>query len=79
MTRKITRALANILSRNQKKLYLGNLDSKMDWGFIPEYAEMMWLMLQQEEADDCVIGTGESHTVRKMLEIAFSYAGLELE
>lgn len=79
VTRKITRALANILSGNQKRLYLGNLDSKRDWGFAPEYVEMMWLMLQQGEADDYVIGTGESHTVREMLEAAFSYAGLELE
>jgi len=79
VTRKITRALANILAGNQKKLYLGNIDSKRDWGFSPEYVEMMWLMLQQEKADDYAIGTGESHSVREMLEVAFNYAGIGLE
>jgi len=79
VTRKITRALANILSGNQKKLYLGNIDSKRDWGFAPEYVEMMWLMLQQEQPDDYVIGTGESHSVREMIGTAFQYAGIALE
>lgn len=78
VTRKVTRALANILSGNQKKLYLGNIDSKRDWGFAPEYVEMMWLMLQQEKPDDYVVGTGESHSVREMVEVAFSYAGIDL-
>ena len=79
VTRKITRALANILSGNQKKLYLGNLNAKRDWGFAPEYVEMMWLMLQQDHPDDYVVGTGESHSVREFVETAFSYLGIELE
>ncbi|MDD4352185.1 MAG: GDP-mannose 4,6-dehydratase, partial [Candidatus Gracilibacteria bacterium] len=78
LTRKVTRALANILSGNQKKLYLGNIDSKRDWGFAPEYVEMMWLMLQQDKPDDYVVGTGESHSVREMVEVAFAYAGIDL-
>jgi len=79
VTRKITRALAHILAGIQKKLYLGNLYSKRDWGFAPEYVEMMWLMLQQDTPDDYVVGTGESHTVKEFIEIAFNYAGIELE
>lgn len=79
VTRKITRALAHILAGKQKKLYLGNLYAKRDWGFAPEYVEMMWLMLQQEEPDDYVVGTGESHSVKEFVEKAFSYAGVELE
>lgn len=79
VTRKITRALAHILAGKQKKLYLGNLNAKRDWGFAPEYVEAMWLMLQQEEPEDYVIGTGESHSVREFVEKAFSYAGLEIE
>lgn len=79
VTRKITRALANILSGKQKKLFLGNIDSKRDWGFAPEYVEMMWLMLQQDRPDDYVVGTGESHSVREMVELAFKYAGIDLE
>lgn len=79
VTRKITMAIANILRGNQKKLYLGNLNAKRDWGFAPEYVEAMWLMLQQEKPDDYVIGTGESHSVREFVEKAFNYAGLEIE
>lgn len=79
VTRKITRALANILAGNQRKLYLGNLNAKRDWGFAPEYVEMMWLMLQQDEPDDYVVGTGESHSVREFVQLAFSYAGIEIE
>ena len=79
VTRKITRAIANILADNQKKLYLGNLNAKRDWGFAPEYVEIMWLILQQNEPDDYVVGTGESHSVREFVEKAFSYAGIELE
>jgi GDPmannose 4,6-dehydratase len=79
VTRKITRALAHILAGKQKKLYLGNLYSKRDWGFAPEYVEMMWLMLQQDTPDDYVVGTGESHTVKEFVDIAFEYAGIELE
>gem|GEM_PF-6201153 len=79
VTRKITRALANILAGRQKRLYLGNLNAKRDWGFAPEYVEMMWLMLQQDKPDDYVVGTGESHSIREFLNLAFAYAGIELE
>lgn len=79
VTRKITRALANILAGNQKKLYLGNMNAKRDWGFAPEYVEMMWLMLQQNSPDDYVVGTGNSYSVREFVEKAFRYAGIELE
>jgi GDPmannose 4,6-dehydratase len=78
VTRKITRGLAGILAGRQKKLYLGNLDAKRDWGFAPEYVEMMWLMLQQDKADDYVVGTGETHSVREFIEKAFSYAGINI-
>ena len=77
VTKKITRALAMILAKKQEKLYLGNLEAKRDWGFAPEYVEVMWKMLQSEEPQDFVIGTGEGHTVREFLENAFSYAGLD--
>ena len=79
VTRKITRALAAIKAGKQKHLYLGNLDAKRDWGYAPEYVEAMWTMLQLEKADDFVIGTGESHTVRDFLQEAFSYAGMNYE
>jgi GDPmannose 4,6-dehydratase len=79
VTRKITRAVANILAGKQRRLYLGNLEAKRDWGFAPEYVECMWLMLQQDEPDDYVIGTGESHSVREFVELAFRYAGIEIE
>ena len=79
LTRKVTRAIANILSGKQKKLYLGNLNAKRDWGFAPEYVEMMWLMLQQGEPDDYVIGTGENYSVREFATKAFDYTGIELE
>jgi GDPmannose 4,6-dehydratase len=79
VTRKITRALVNILAGKQRKLYLGNLEAKRDWGFAPEYVEMMWLMIQQKEPEDYAVGTGESHSVREFIEKAFSYAGLEIK
>ncbi|NPU90268.1 MAG: GDP-mannose 4,6-dehydratase [Fervidobacterium sp.] len=79
VTRKITRALAHILVGKQKKLFLGNLYAKRDWGYAPEYVEMMWLMLQQDKPDDYVVGTGESHTIKEFLVKAFEYAGIELE
>ena len=79
VTRKITRAIAHILAKKQKYLYLGNLDARRDWGYAPEYVEAMWLMLQQEKPEDYVIGTGESHSVREFVEEAFSYAGLSWE
>ena len=68
MTRKITRALARIKVGLQEKLYLGNLDAKRDWGFAGDYVEAMWLMLQEDEPDDYVIATGETHSVREFLE-----------
>jgi len=79
VTRKITRAIARILSGKQKKLYLGNLEARRDWGYAPEYVEAIWLMLQQEKPDDFVIGTGESHSVREFVNLAFEYAGIEIE
>lgn len=79
VTRKISRGVANILAGTQKRLYLGNMDAKRDWGFAPEYVEMMWLMLQQHAPDDYVVGTGESHSVREFVELAFRYMGIEIE
>ncbi|MBF0570637.1 MAG: GDP-mannose 4,6-dehydratase [Candidatus Omnitrophica bacterium] len=77
VTRKITMALARIKLGLQKKLYLGNLDSKRDWGFAGDYVEAMWLILQQPKADDYVIATGETHSVREFLQEAFDYAKLD--
>src|SRR3990167_1990748 len=79
VTRKITRAVANIVTGKQKKLYLGNLEAKRDWGFAPEYVVCQWLMLQQDNPGDYVIGTGESHSVREFVEFAFKHVGVELE
>jgi GDPmannose 4,6-dehydratase len=79
VTRKITRALASILTKKQDKLYLGNLDAKRDWGYAVEYVESMWKMLQLDSPDDFVIGTGEQHSVREFLDKAFSYAGLRYD
>ncbi len=79
VTRKITRALARITFGLEDKLYLGNLDARRDWGYAGDYAEAMWLMLQQDEPDDYVLGTGESHSVRKFVDLAFNHAGIELE
>jgi GDPmannose 4,6-dehydratase len=77
VTRKITRAVGRIKHGLQKDVFLGNLDAKRDWGFAGDYVEAMWLMLQQPEADDYVIGTGEMHSVREFLELAFAHAGLD--
>jgi GDPmannose 4,6-dehydratase len=77
VTRKITRAVAHIKRGVQQKLYLGNLDARRDWGYAPDYVRAMWLMLQQETADDFVVGTGEAHTVREFVELAFAHAGLD--
>jgi GDPmannose 4,6-dehydratase len=77
VTRKITRGIARILAGLDQKLYLGNLEARRDWGYAPEYVEAMWLMLQQEDADDYVIGTGEAHSVKEFVEAAFAYAGLD--
>ncbi|TVL82095.1 GDP-mannose 4,6-dehydratase [Brachyspira hyodysenteriae] len=77
VTKKITHAIARILNKEQDKLYLGNLDSKRDWGYAKDYVEAMWLMLQQEKADDYVIATGETHSVREFLDEAFGLVGLD--
>jgi GDPmannose 4,6-dehydratase len=77
VTRKVTRAVAHIRSGVQKKLYLGNLDARRDWGYAPDYVRAMWLMVQQDVPDDYVVGTGESHTVREFVELAFAHAGLD--
>jgi len=76
VTRKITRGLANILAKKEKKIYLGNIEAKRDWGYAPEFVEAMWLMLQRDEPDDFVIGTGETHSVKEFLEEAFGYLDL---
>lgn len=77
VTRKITQALTNIYAKKQKYLYLGNLEAKRDWGYAPEYVEFMWKMLQQDEPDDYVIGTGETHSIREFLVEAFGYLDLD--
>jgi GDPmannose 4,6-dehydratase len=77
VTRKITRAAGRIKLGLQSKLFLGNLDARRDWGFSGDYVEAMWMMLQQPEAGDYVIATGESHSVREFLEKAFDYVGLD--
>jgi GDPmannose 4,6-dehydratase len=76
VTRKITNAVARIKMGLDKKLYLGNLESRRDWGFAGDYVKAMWLMLQQDEPDDYVIATGETHSVREFVELAFKHAGL---
>ena len=76
VTRKISHAVASIKLGLQKELRLGNLDAKRDWGFAGDYVRAMWLMLQQKNPDDFVIATGENHTVREFLEIAFSHVGM---
>ena len=78
VTRKITRALGRIKYGLQDRLYLGNLDAKRDWGFAGDFVEAMWLMLQADEADDYVVATGESHSVREFCEVAFAYADMPL-
>ncbi|MGL4881668.1 MAG: GDP-mannose 4,6-dehydratase [Waterburya sp.] len=77
VTRKITRAVARIVEGTQKKLYLGNLDSKRDWGYAKDYVQAMWLMLQQEQPDDYVVATGETYQIREFLDIAFGYVNLD--
>jgi len=77
VTRKITKAAARIKLGMQHELYLGNLDAKRDWGYAGDYVEAMWLMLQQDQPDDYVIATGETHTVREFLEVAFGHLGLD--
>ncbi|MBU1726286.1 MAG: GDP-mannose 4,6-dehydratase [Candidatus Omnitrophica bacterium] len=77
VTRKITRAVASIIARKQSVLYLGNLEARRDWGFAPEYVELMWKLLQLPKSDDYVIGTGHSHSVRDFVKEVFSYVGLD--
>jgi GDPmannose 4,6-dehydratase len=79
VTRKITRAAAAIKNGQQDRLYLGNLDARRDWGHAREYVRGMWLMLQQDEPDDYVLATGETHSVREMIELAFSMASIKLK
>ena len=79
VTRKITRAAAGIKEGLQEKLYLGNLNSKRDWGYAPEFVEAMWLMLQKKIPEDYVIATNETHTVREFTELAFKHVGIEIE
>jgi GDPmannose 4,6-dehydratase len=77
VTRKITRAVAHIKMGLQEKLYLGNLEARRDWGFAGDYVRAMWAMLQQDNPDDYIIGTGESHSVREFAEAAFAHGGLD--
>jgi GDPmannose 4,6-dehydratase len=77
VTRKITRAATRIAEGLQDKLFLGNIDAKRDWGFAGDYVEAMWLMLQQEQADDYVIATGETHSVKEFLQETFGLLGLD--
>jgi GDPmannose 4,6-dehydratase len=77
VTRKVTRAIARIVAGRQKKLYMGNLDSKRDWGYAKDYVRAMWLMLQQDQPDDYVVATGETYSVREFLDVAFQYVNLD--
>jgi len=77
VTRKVTRAVARISLGLQDSLSLGNLDAERDWGFAGDFVEAMWLMLQQDTADDYVVATGETHSVRQLLDIAFSEVGID--
>ena len=79
VTRKITLAASRIAQGKQKKLYLGNLDAKRDWGHAKDYVECMWLILQHNQPNDFVIATGEMHTVREFCTLAFLEAGIEIE
>jgi GDPmannose 4,6-dehydratase len=75
----VTDGVARIKVGLSKELRLGNLDARRDWGFAGDYVEAMWLMLQQDQPDDYVVATGETHTVKKLVEVAFEHAGLEWE
>jgi len=79
VTRKITRAVARITKGKQDKIYLGNMNSKRDWGFAEDYVKMMWMMLQHDTPEDYVIATGETHTVREFVEAAFKHVDVEIE
>jgi GDPmannose 4,6-dehydratase len=77
VTRKITMGVSEILAGKKDKIYLGNLGAKRDWGYAPEYVMAMWLMMQQDKADDYVIATGETHTIKEFVEEAFRLAGID--
>ena len=77
VTRKVTHAAAAIKLGLQDELALGNLDAERDWGYAKDYVEAMWLMLQQDKPEDYVIATGEAHSVRELVEVAFAHAGLD--
>ena len=77
VTRKVTRGIAAILAGHEQHLYMGNLEARRDWGYAPEYVEAMWRMLQQDKPDDYVIATGEVHSVRELVDVAFGLAGLD--
>jgi GDPmannose 4,6-dehydratase len=79
VTRKITMAVARISKDLQKCLYLGNIDALRDWGYAPDYVEMMWMMLQQDIPDDYVVATGEMHSVREFIEKSFGHVSIEIE
>jgi len=79
VTRKITRGIAGIIAGKEKKIYLGNLEAKRDWGYAPDYVEAMWLMLQRERPEDYVIGTGETYSVKEFLEEVFGYMNLDYQ
>jgi GDPmannose 4,6-dehydratase len=79
ITRKITLGVADILAGKQETIFLGNIDSKRDWGYAPDYVEMMWMMLQQKEPDDYVVATNETHSVREFVEKSFGIAGVQIE
>jgi len=79
VTRKITIGIANILAGKQYKITLGNLDAKRDWGYAPDYVEAMWMMLQQDTPGDYVIATGETHSIREFVEVAFKQVGIDIE
>lgn len=79
VTRKITRAIAEIIAGKKEKLTLGNLDAKRDWGFAGDYVEGMWLMLQQDKPDDYVLATNETHTVKEFVELSFKVVGIDIE
>ena len=77
VTRKITKSIANIIAGKQKKLYMGNMKAKRDWGYTPEYVELMWKILQYKKPTDYVVGTGQTHSVEDFVKLAFDYAGLK--
>lgn len=78
VTRKITLGVANLLAKKGGPIQLGNMDAKRDWGYAPDYVEMMWMMLQQPEADDYVVATNETHTVREFVEKSFGFVGIQV-